>query len=46
MNTETVWNDEVEMIDPELIAAIEADIAKTRALLSRLGDKEEEDLLF
>ncbi len=44
MNTETVWNDEVESIDLELIAAIEADIARTKSLLSRMSNDEDEDL--
>ena len=43
MNTETTWNDEVVADNDILIAAIEEDIASTRAKLSRLSDKEEQD---
>lgn len=46
MNTETVWNDELEAVDFDLIAAIEADIAKSKSLLSRMSNEEEDDLLF
>lgn len=52
MNTETIyaeettWNEEVVDNDA-LIAAIENDIANTRAQLSRLSEKEEkDDILF
>lgn len=34
MELETYWEDEVEVIDPELIAAIEEDIIKGKKFLS------------
>ena len=47
MNTETIWDEEVVADNDILIAAIEEDIANTRAKLSRLSDKEEQDdILF
>lgn len=43
MGTETIWNDEVVAENDILIAAIEEDIANTRAKLARLSNIDEED---
>ncbi len=43
MGTETIWNDEVVAENDVLIAAIEEDIANTKAELARLSEDEEED---
>ncbi len=49
MGTETIWNDEVVADNDILIAAIEEDIANTRAMLTRLSnidENESDDILF
>ncbi len=43
MGTETIWNDDVVAENDILIAAIEADIANTKALLTRLSNSDEQD---
>lgn len=43
MGTEITWNDDVVADNDILIAAIEADIASTRAKLARLSNIDEHD---
>lgn len=41
MNAEMTWNDEIEQIDPELIAALEEEILAGKAELTRLSADDE-----
>ncbi len=46
MIIQATWDDEVEVTDAKLIELIEADIARTKALLSRMSEENEEELVF
>ncbi|MES2526290.1 MAG: hypothetical protein V4598_04360 [Bdellovibrionota bacterium] len=42
MNAETTWNDEVEAVDLELIAALEREITDGKSKLARLSADDED----